>query len=49
MLASGNTLRDMAMPAGSLVMMVKRGKDYIVPNGNIEIRRGDLLLIIKES
>ena len=49
MLASGNTLRDMRMPAGSLVMMVKRGKEYIVPNGNIELRRGDTLLIIKEN
>ncbi len=49
MLAEGNTLRDMRMPAGSLVMMVKRGKEYIVPNGNIELRRGDTLLIIKEN
>ncbi len=49
MLSAGNTLRHMKMPQGSLVMMIKRGKDYIVPNGNIEIKRGDTLLIIREA
>lgn len=49
MLARGNTLRDMHMPQGTLVMMIKRGKDYIVPNGNVEIKKNDTLLIIQEN
>lgn len=48
MLAQGNTLRDMHIPKGTLVMMIKRGKDFIVPNGNVEIKKNDTLLIIKE-
>lgn len=47
-LSQGNTLRDMHLPAGSLVMMVKRGADYIVPNGTVSLREGDILLIIHE-
>ena len=47
--AQGCTLRDMQLPAGSLVMMVKRGDRYIVPNGKVELTVGDVLLIIKES
>ncbi len=48
-LASGTTLRDMKLPAGSLVMMIKRDGDYIVPNGTRNLREGDVLLIISES
>lgn len=49
MLIKGNTLRDMHMPQGTLVMMIKRGKDYIVPNGNVEIKKNDTLLIIQQD
>lgn len=49
MLATGDTLRDMDLPAGSLVMLVKRGERYIVPNGRRRLRSGDVLLIIKED
>lgn len=48
-LAAGNTLRDMHLPAGSLVMMIKRGQRYIVPNGSVALQPGDSLLIIKEE
>ncbi len=48
-LAAGNTLRDMHLPAGSLVMMIKRGQRYIVPNGSVHLQSGDSLLIIKEE
>lgn len=48
-LAGGDTLRDMALPKGSLVMMVKRGERYMVPNGNLQLRPDDVLLIIKEG
>lgn len=48
MLAGGNTLKDMQLPAGSLVMMIKRGDRHIVPNGTRHLLPGDKLLIIEE-
>ncbi len=48
-LASGNTLRDMQLPEGTLVMMIRRGTRYIVPNGTRKLIPGDKLLIIKET
>ena len=48
-LESGNTLRDMNLPAGSLVMMIRRSGKYIVPNGSRHLHPGDTLLIIKEE
>ena len=48
-LAAGNTLRDMHLPAGSLVMMIKRGSRYIVPTGSVKLKCGDTLLIIQEE
>ena len=49
MLQEADNLRDMQLPAGSLVMMIKRGEKYIVPNGRRKLRCGDVLLIIKED
>lgn len=48
-LAGGCTLRDMSLPEGSLVMMIRRGRRYIVPNGTRRLHPGDKLLIIKEN
>lgn len=48
-LAAGNTLRDMHLPAGHLVMMIRRGSRYIVPNGTRRLHPGDTLLIIREE
>lgn len=48
-LLKGDTLRDMQLPAGSLVMMIRRGSRYIVPNGTRHLQAGDTLLIIKEE
>ncbi|MDE6177488.1 MAG: cation:proton antiporter, partial [Paramuribaculum sp.] len=47
-LAAGNTLRDMNLPEGSLVMMIRRGEKYIVPDGKRRLLPGDALLLIKE-
>lgn len=51
MLADGNTLRDLHLPAGQLVMMIKRGDQFFVPNGTQTLQEGDRLLVIsnKES
>lgn len=48
-LTNGATLSDMKLPAGSLVMMIKRGDHHIVPNGSRKLLPGDKLLIIKED
>lgn len=48
-LTEGNTLRDMHLPVGSLVMMIRRGDRYMVPNGTRKLLPGDKLLIIKEE
>ncbi|MDE6449186.1 MAG: potassium/proton antiporter [Muribaculaceae bacterium] len=49
MLERGNTLKDIQLPAGTLVMMVRRGDSYIVPNGTRKLHPGDRLLLIKEQ
>ncbi|MDE6127239.1 MAG: potassium/proton antiporter, partial [Muribaculaceae bacterium] len=48
-LAAGNTLSQITLPEGSLVMMIRRGDRYIVPNGQRRLLPGDSLLIIRES
>ena len=45
-LANGNRLQDLHFPQGTLVMMVKRGNSFIVPNGQLELHAGDILLTI---
>lgn len=47
-LSNGNTLKDMNLPAGTLVMIVKRGDEYLIPNGSLELHVGDKLLLISE-
>lgn len=49
MMAQGNRLMDMDIPRGTLVMLVKRGKEYMIPNGRMELKVGDKLLFISEN
>ena len=49
MLANGNRLMDMNIPKGTLVMLVKRGNQFIIPNGQVELQEGDKLLYISEK
>ena len=42
----GHRLADMNFPEGVLVMMIKRGRSFIVPNGQLELQPGDILLTI---
>ncbi len=46
MLQNGNTLATMQIPTGHLAMMIKRGNKYLVPNGQMELFEGDVLLFI---
>lgn len=49
MLVHGNRLADMNIPKGSLVMLIKRGNEFLIPNGQMELHVGDKLLFITES
>lgn len=50
MLAQGNCLKDMTLPEGTLVMLVKRGKkEFIVPNGSVELQEDDELLCMRKK
>jgi cell volume regulation protein A len=46
MLEKGNRLSQMDIPERTLVMLIKRGNSYIVPNGQVELQKGDVLLSI---
>lgn len=35
MLEQADTLKDMNLPKGTLVMIVKRGDEYLIPNGTL--------------
>ena len=49
MIADGDTLKDMSLPQGTLVMIVKRGTEFLVPNGSLHLQVGDKILLISES
>jgi cell volume regulation protein A len=45
----GALLKDVKLPEKSLVMMIRRGDKYIVPNGGTVLHKGDKLLLISEE
>ncbi len=45
-LSRGATLRDLNLPHGIRVMMVRRGDKYLVPHGSMPLEVGDRLVII---
>ncbi len=45
-LKNGPTLRDLGLPHGIRVMMVRRGDSYLVPHGSMPLEAGDRLVII---
>jgi cell volume regulation protein A len=49
MLANGNKLKHMNIPKGTLVMLIKRGNEFIIPNGQMELHEDDKLLFISEK
>lgn len=49
MLEAGDQLRDMTVPDGALVVMIRRGRDYLVPKGKTRLRLGDKLLLLTED
>ena len=49
MLEEADTLKDMNLPKGTLVMIVKRGDEFLIPNGTLKLHEGDKLLLISEK
>ncbi|MCF0174318.1 MAG: cation:proton antiporter, partial [Bacteroidales bacterium] len=48
-LRKGNRIRDLKIPKGTLIIMVKRNEEYLVPDGNLELYPKDKLLAISKS
>ena len=42
----GETLRDLKLPHGIRVMMVRRDDKFLVPHGGMKLEEGDRLVII---
>lgn len=49
MLDEADTLKDMDLPKGTLVMLVKREGEFLIPNGTLKLHVGDKLLLISEN
>ena len=49
MLNEADTLKDMNLPKGTLVMIVKRGDEFLIPNSTLKLHVGDKLLLISEK
>ena len=49
MLEHGSRLMDMKLPRNTLVILIKRGERYIIPNGKQELLTGDKLLLIHQD
>ncbi len=45
-LSSGDTLKEVALPEGTRVVMIKRDGELIVPDGSVKLKVGDKLLMI---
>lgn len=48
LLAQGDTLQSMQLPKGTLVMIVKRENEFLIPNGTLKLHANDKLLLISE-
>lgn len=48
-LENGNRIMDIPLPSNTLVVMVKRGEQYLVPTGSTEIFEDDVLLLISDD
>ena len=48
-LNGGNRIMDVSLPKNTLVVMVKRGEQYLVPTGSTELQVGDVLLLISDD
>ncbi len=45
-LEGGNTLKEIQFPQGARVVIIRRDDKFIIPDGSVELKSGDQLLII---
>lgn len=48
-LIDGTSLRNLSLPPDTLVILIKRGNEYLVPSGNTHLYIGDTLLLISRE
>lgn len=46
-LSGGNKLMNLSLPDNTLVVMVKRGEQYLFPKGHTHLQSGDRLLVFQ--
>ncbi len=46
---TGKRVMDLGLPKGMIIAVIQRGKDTLVPRGDVELRSGDRLIIGAES
>lgn len=44
----GSTVKDYPKKDNSILVMIKRGSEHIIPNGNTVIKSGDVMFILKQ-
>jgi cell volume regulation protein A len=47
--ADGGTIIDLAMPDGSLVVLISRDDDFVVPQGSTKLKAGDRVLVLADD
>ena len=45
-LENGNTLKEIQLPEGARVVIIRRDDEFIVPDGQVELQPGDQFLMI---
>jgi uncharacterized transporter YbjL len=43
---TGNAIRDLSLPDSTLVAMIRRGSEFVVPHGSTRIEEGDRLTVL---
>lgn len=49
LLQKGGKLMDLSLPDNTLVVMIQRGSNYMVPTGKTQLQSGDKLLVITDN
>ncbi|MDR1369806.1 MAG: potassium/proton antiporter [Dysgonamonadaceae bacterium] len=49
LLRNGNMIKDISLHPNTLVVMVKRGEQYLIPTGSTELQPKDVLLLISDD
>ena len=42
---TGKSVRELGLPRGMIVAMIRRGREQVVPRGDVELRDGDIVIL----